>query len=126
MGAAPVVSVVDDDESVRFALGSLVRSMGYDVRLYESAEAFLDCGRAGDTAFLVSDIRMPGMSGVEMHERLIEQGIAPPTIFVSVCPSPALRARVMKNGALALFEKPLSMEAMTHCLLNVLGDIYRD
>lgn len=123
METAPVVSVVDDDESVRFALGSLVRSMGYEVRLYESAEAFLDCERARDTAFLVSDIRMPGMSGVEMHERLIEQGIAPPTIFVSVCPGPALRARIMNNGALALFEKPLSMEAMMHCLSNVLGDV---
>lgn len=121
MGTTPVVSIVDDDESVRFAMGSLVRSMGYDVRLYESAQAFLDSGHAGDSACLVSDVRMPGMSGVEMHERLIEQGIAPPTIFVTVSPSPALQARVMSNGALAVFEKPLSPETMMHWLSNILS-----
>jgi len=91
------------------------------VRVYESAQAFLDLGDASDTACLVTDVRMPGMSGVEMHERLIEQGMAPPTIFITVCPSPALRARVMSNGALVLLEKPPSPEAMARWLSSALG-----
>jgi FixJ family two-component response regulator len=64
---------------------------------------------------------MPGISGVEMHERLIAQGIAPPTIFITVCPNPALGARVMSNGALVLLEKPPSSEAMVHWLSRALG-----
>ena len=103
---SPIVSVVDDDEAIRLALGSLVRSMGMHVRLYESAGAFLDSGQAIETACLISDIRMPGMSGIEMRTRLLEQHIDPPTIFVSAYPTLALQAEAMRSGALVLVEKP--------------------
>jgi FixJ family two-component response regulator len=116
----PVASIVDDDESFRLALSSLIRSMGWNAQLYESAEAFLDSGRASDTHCLVSDVCMPGMSGVEMHERLFARGIAPPTIFISAFPSSALEARVLSNGALVLLEKPPSIEAIAHWLSSAL------
>jgi FixJ family two-component response regulator len=112
----PVIAIVDDDEAVRISLSSFVRSMGWRARLYDSAEAFLASGQATDTACLISDIRMPGMSGVEMHEQLIAQRIAPPTIFISAYPSAAMRARVDANGALALLEKPYSADAMAQWL----------
>jgi FixJ family two-component response regulator len=118
----PVVSIVDDDKSIRLAMSSLVRSMGLNARMYESAEAFLDSGHASYTACLVSDVCMPGLSGVEMHERLLAGGIAPPTIFISVLPSPALHARVLSNGALALLGKPPSIEEMVHWLTSAIRD----
>jgi FixJ family two-component response regulator len=117
----PVVSIVDDDLAVRRALGSLVRSLGWEARLYGSAEEFLASGQAVDTACLISDIRMSGMSGVEMHERLVAQGHAPATIFISAYPTPALEAKAASNGALALLQKPYQASVMTHWLSVALG-----
>jgi FixJ family two-component response regulator len=118
----PVVSIVDDDLAVRRALGSLVRSLGWEARLFESAEAFLASGEAAVTTCLISDIRMSGMSGIEMHERLVAQGAAPATIFVSAYPTPALHARATGNGALVLLQKPYQVSAMTHWLSVALGN----
>jgi CheY-like chemotaxis protein len=118
---APVVSIVDDDQAVRRALGSLVRSMGWEARLFESAEAFLASGEAADTTCLISDIRMSGISGVEMHERLIAQGYAPATIFISAYPTPSLQAKALSNGALVLLQKPYQASVMSHWLSTALG-----
>lgn len=117
----PVISIVDDDHAVRRALGSLVRSMGWEARMFESAEAFLASGEAADTSCLISDVRMSGMSGVEMHERLIAQGYAPATIFVSAYPTPSLQARASSNGALVLLQKPYQASVMTHWLSVAVG-----
>lgn len=117
----PVVSIVDDDQSVRRALGSLVRSMGWEARMFDSAEAFLASGDVSDTACLLSDIRMSGMSGVEMHERLVAQGQAPATIFISAYPTPSLQEKVTGNGALVLLQKPCQVSVMTHWLSVALG-----
>jgi FixJ family two-component response regulator len=117
----PVVSIVDDDQAVRRALSSLVRSMGWEARVFESAEAFLASGDVSDTACLVSDIRMSGMSGVEMHERLVAQGQAPATIFISAYPTPSLQAKAMGNGALVMLQKPYQACVMTHWLSVALG-----
>ncbi|MDR5883802.1 response regulator [Caballeronia sp. LZ032] len=122
MQTTPVVSIVYDDLAVRRALGSLVRSLGWEARLFESAEAFLASGEAAATACLISDIRMSGMSGVEMHERLVAQGAAPATIFISAYPTPALQARATDNGALVLLQKPYQASAMMHWLSVALGN----
>jgi FixJ family two-component response regulator len=90
---SPVVSIVDDDRAVRDALSSLIRSLGWQACKYESAEDFLSSGQAAHTSCLISDIRMPGMSGIEMHECLRAQGHAPATIFISAYPTPALQAK---------------------------------
>ena len=122
MQTTPVVSIVDDDQAVRRALGSLVRSLGWEARLFESAEAFLASGEAADTSCLISDVRMSGISGVEMHERLVAQGAAPATIFISAYPTPALQARACNNGALVLLQKPYQASAITHWLSVALGN----
>lgn len=90
--------------------------------MFDSAEAFLASGDAANTTCLVSDIRMPGMSGIEMHEQLMAQGSAPATIFVSAYPTPALEARVAGNGALVLLQKPYRASVMTHWLSVAIGD----
>jgi FixJ family two-component response regulator len=119
---SPVVSIVDDDNAVRVALSSLIRSLGWRARMYESAEEFLSSGQAADTACLISDIRMPGMSGIEMHERLRAEGHAPPTIFISAYPTPALQAKAANNGALVLLEKPYASADITHWLSVAVGN----
>ena len=122
MQISPVVSIVDDDKAVRVALSSLIRSLGWHARMYESAEEFLSSGQVAHTSCLISDIRMPGMSGIEMHERLRAHGHAPPTIFISAYPTPVLQAKAASNGALALLQKPYQATALTHWLSVALGN----
>jgi FixJ family two-component response regulator len=117
----PVISIVDDDQAVRLALGSFVRSLGWQVRMYESAEDFLSSGHAAHTSCLISDVRMSGMSGIEMHEYLLAQGHVPATIFISAYPTPSLQAKAVSNGALVLLQKPYQAAAMTHWLSLALG-----
>jgi FixJ family two-component response regulator len=117
-----VISIVDDDRAVRLALGSFLRSLGWEVRMYESAEEFLASGQAAHTSFLISDVRMPGMSGIEMHERLRAQGHAPATIFVTAYPTPSLQAKAASNGALALLQKPCQPALINHWLSVALGN----
>ena len=121
MQTTPVVSIVDDDRAVRSALASLVRSLGLDAHLFASAEAFLASGEASVTACLVSDIRMPGMSGVELQEQLIADGVNPPTIFITAYATPAVAAKTATNGALVLLPKPFLARDMTHWLSVAIG-----
>ena len=90
-----LVSIVDDDESARLATESLVRSLGWPTRTFDSAEAYLQsmppAGSDG-TGCLISDVRMPGMSGIEMFEHLLALGAAPPTLLMTAFPTDALRA----------------------------------
>ena len=122
MQTPPVVSIVDDDSAVRLALGSLIRSLGWQACMYESAEEFLSSGQAAHTSCLISDVRMHGMSGIEMHEWLRAQGPAPATLFISAYPTPSLQAKAVSNGALALLQKPYEPAAMTHWLSVALGN----
>ena len=122
MQTPPVVSIVDVDKAVRLALGSLIRSLGWQALMYESAEEFLASGQAAYSSCLISDIRMSGMSGIEMHERLRAQGHAPATIFVTAYPTPSLQARAASNGALALLQKPCQPALITHWLSVALGN----
>lgn len=121
MDASHIVSIVDDDEAVRLATASLVRSFGWDVNSFASAEAFLGSGHVDETSFLISDIRMPGMSGIELHDCLLKQGNAPPTIFITAFPTAVLHAQTQAQGALALLEKPVDAAAIAHWLTTTLG-----
>jgi FixJ family two-component response regulator len=110
----PIVSligVVDDDESVRDALSSLIRSAGFQCALFSSAEEFLDSGPL-ETDCLLLDIRMRGQSGLELQERLHELNVAIPVIFVTGHADDGLRARALKQGAVAFFAKPFDDEAL--------------
>jgi len=102
----PLISIVDDDESVREATKSLVRSLGYHVETFGSAEEFLGSDQLGDTACLITDVQMPGLSGVELQDRLISDGHDMPTIFVSGYPDTRLERQVIQSGAIAYLRKP--------------------
>jgi FixJ family two-component response regulator len=104
----PVISIVDDDEPVREATKSLVRSLGYKVETFGSAAEFLESAQVEDTDCLVTDVQMPGLSGVELQNRLISDGYHMPTIFISAIPNTQIEQRVLQSGAIAYLRKPFN------------------
>jgi FixJ family two-component response regulator len=107
-----IVSIVDDDASVRVAMESLVRSQGLIAFAFESAEDFLRSPRVDDSACLVTDVQMPGMSGLDLQDRLNAQGNRIPIIFITAFPEQTIRSRAEAGGALAFLEKPFGGRAM--------------
>ena len=103
----PVVFVVDDDDSVRRSLGRLIRSEGFDVRLYESSERFLEEVTEMPTACVVLDLTMPHISGLNVQNLLKERGIRIPVIVVSACDDDATRREAKQCGAKFFFRKPV-------------------
>lgn len=116
MSKAPVISIVDDDESVREATKGLVRSLGYATATFASAEEYLRSDRVRDTSCLITDVQMPGMTGVELQDRLIASGKRTPVIFVTAFPEENIRARVLEAGAFGYLSKPFNDECLIECL----------
>ena len=116
MGTGRTVSIVDDDEAVRLAVASLVRSLGWRAELFESPEAFFARACLADTTCLISDVRMSGMSGTQMHDRLVQLGYTIPTVFVTAFPTPELCSKVGRDGVLAVIEKPVEAQTMEYWL----------
>ncbi|VVN02136.1 Response regulator protein TodT [Pseudomonas fluorescens] len=117
----PIISIVDDDDTVRVSLDSLVRSMGYAARTYSCAEEYLACYALDLTACLISDIRMPGMSGLQLFEELQARAMGFPVIFItaSLDETPELKAREM--GAVGYFKKPFKGEQLMQQVRDVLN-----
>jgi len=118
---AKIVSIVDDDEHVRWATSSLVRSLGWRVAMFESATRFLASDVIESTSCLLSDVKMPGMSGIELQTDLNEKKIFIPTIFVTAYPSERLREQLVANGALCVLGKPVDLSELTSWLTRILG-----
>jgi FixJ family two-component response regulator len=102
----PLISIVDDDLSVREALGGLMKVVGYDSVAFESAEAFLSSNRVPATACVIADVQMPGMSGLELQARLIRDGHCIPFIFITGFPNEQARRRALDGGAISFLSKP--------------------
>ena len=121
MGRRPLVSVVDDDESVRESLPDLLKELGYDARAFSSAEDFLasDCVRV--TACLVLDVAMPGMSGPELQQDLTSRGWAIPIVFITARRDESLRLRLIDQGAVDCLFKPFGENALLAALDSVFG-----
>ncbi|PLP99478.1 response regulator transcription factor [Cupriavidus pauculus] len=121
MRSDQVVSIVDDDEEVRLATASLVRSFGWPTRVFVSPDEFLLSGQLAFTACLISDFMMPGMTGVAMYDRVLDLGYAPPTIFITAFPADDMKARALASGALAVLDKPVDANAIAYWLGIALG-----
>jgi FixJ family two-component response regulator len=115
------VAVVDDDVDVRGAIARLVRSLSYDVREYASGAEFLQSPDLADTACLVTDIRMPNLSGVELHERILQLGFHLPTIFITAFPTPGLKEKMSGPDVIAVLEKPIDGKALAEWIERALG-----
>lgn len=107
-----LVSVVDDDESVRESLPELLRSFGLEVQPFSSAEAFLASGNLDRTGCLILDVAMPGMSGVELQQELVRRGQAIPIVFITAHSVDRVSSRVLQRGAVACLVKPFTEAAI--------------
>jgi FixJ family two-component response regulator len=105
-GSKKMVAVVDDDESYRAALERLLRSEGFLVRSFASAEDFLKSGKQRETGCLIADIRMPGMSGLDLQAKLNSDRCSIPAIFISAHGDEKIRLQAMRDGAVKFLAKP--------------------
>jgi FixJ family two-component response regulator len=122
MSKADKLSIVDDDELFREAIQGLIRSLGYaDVEAFASAEDYLYSGRLGDTACLITDVQMPGMSGLELQKRLLADGYRTPVIFMSGLCGGDARASAMAAGATDFLDKPIDLQHLIQCLNKALS-----
>jgi FixJ family two-component response regulator len=108
----PLISIVDDDQSVRDALRSLMDSMGYRAEVFASGEAFLTSPYLAQTDCLIADVRMPGMSGLELQERLNASGSPVPIVFISAHDDGDARAQGLRAGAVDFLKKPFSEDSL--------------
>jgi FixJ family two-component response regulator len=116
-----MISIIDDDESVREATKGLVRSLGYEATAYRSADDFLREGGLDQTSCVITDIQMPGLSGLDLQDRLNAEGRATPVIFITAYPEERAKTRAMKAGAVGFLTKPFDDENLIICLDNALG-----
>ena len=103
-----MISIVDDDVSVREATKRWVRSLGYSAAAFASAEEFLLSGKVNDTECVITDVHMPGLSGIELQSHLISQGNRTPIIFVTAFPEERTRTRALEAGAIGFLTKPFN------------------
>ena len=116
-----MISIVDDDESVREATKGLVRSLGYGAATFASAEDFLQSNQINETECVISDVQMPGLSGVELQSQLIARGNRTPVIFVTASTEERTRARALKAGAIGVLSKPLNEERLIEYIQTALA-----
>jgi FixJ family two-component response regulator len=115
-----LISIVEDDQPFRESMRKLMTLAGYTVEAYPSAADFLASPLLTETACLVADVQMPGMTGVELHRHLIDAGHAIPTILVTAYPDEITRNRVLKDGVICYLCKPVDDEHLERCLRSAL------
>ena len=111
-----LVSVVEDDRFFRESMERLMRSLGYTVEAFPSAADFLASPRLAETACLIADIHMAGMTGVELHRHLVDAGHTIPTILVTAYPNDADRARALNHGVICYLRKPVDEQDLRRCV----------
>jgi FixJ family two-component response regulator len=117
----PVISIVDDDESVREGLTDLVRSMGFIAEAFQRAEDFLKSPRLRRTSCLIADVQMPGMTGIELYDVLINAGNMIPTILITAFPNDRDRTLALHSGVTCYLVKPFNDDDLHECIRSALG-----
>jgi len=116
-----LISIIDDDDSLCTALVGLVRSLGYRASGFATAEAFLADSAAAESAAIVTDIQMPGLSGIELKQLLTAAGCMAPVIMITARSEHDLEQRAKASGALCVLRKPFAAEALIECLERALA-----
>src|ERR1700677_1881447 len=122
MNTRPLVSVIDDDESVRESLPYLLKGFGFAVRAFSSAEEYLGSDQISQSKCLILDITMPGMSGPDLFQELRRLGRDTPVIFITAQRDEKLRSEVLQQGAIACLFKPFSGTALRAAIDTALGN----
>jgi len=112
----PLIAVVDDDQSVREALENLISSVGFEVRLFASAENFLDSDTPAQTDCAILDVRLPGLSGLELQQRLAVDGQSIPVIVITAQADDKTQDEAVAAGAIAFLKKPVTEEVLLTAL----------
>jgi FixJ family two-component response regulator len=119
--AQHLISIVDDDESVREATEALIKSLGFRAQAFPSAGDFLASSRIEETSCMIADIHMPQMTGVELHQRLIDLGYDIPTILITAYPDEKVRVRALADGVICYLPKPFDDEVLLGCVRSAVG-----
>ena len=119
------ISIVDDDPSAREGITDLVNSMGYNAKAFERAESFLKSAQLDRIDCLITDMRMPGMNGLELHDQLRKSGVFIPTIVITAFPQDADRRRAEQSGIHCYLAKPCDEQQLLKCIRAALDDAGR-
>jgi FixJ family two-component response regulator len=120
MQKKPVVAIVDDDESACEGTTDLLKAMGFVAKGSRSAEDFLQSGHLRRTACVITDMRMSGMTGLELYDHLVRSGKTIPTILVTAFPNDRDRARALKAGVVCYLAKPFNDQDLLRCVRSAL------
>jgi FixJ family two-component response regulator len=118
---APVIAVIDDDASIRRALQRLLQSAGFTVDTFATARAFLEADYWAQTACLVLDVHLPGMSGYQLQEYLAASGVTIPIVFITAYDDASTRERVNRAGAVGYLRKPFDQETLIEAIRRAIG-----
>jgi FixJ family two-component response regulator len=118
--AQPLVSIIDDDESVRESLPDLLKELGFSAEAFSSAEEFLASDHVDRTKCLILDVAMPGMTGPELHRELMHRGQPIPTIFITALKDDTVRPRLIQQGAVDCLFKPFTDDVLLEALSSAL------
>lgn len=120
MPKTPVIAIVDDDRSVREALTSLVRALGYAAIAFECAEDLLKSGRRRSVSCVIADVQMPGITGLELYHRLSASGNPIPTVLITAYPEDGARERALAAGVIGYLSKPFDENDLLACVRSAL------
>jgi FixJ family two-component response regulator len=116
----PLILIVDDDDAMRNATKGLMRALGFRAEAFETAESLLKSNRVSRAACIIADMRMPQMSGLEMHRRLVGSGISIPTVLITAYPEDSVRTRALEAGIICYLTKPFSKNDLLACIQSAL------
>lgn len=120
MAEKPLISIVDDDLSVLEGTMDLLNSMGFSTRTFQRADDFLISGQLDSTACLITDVQMPGMTGIELYDHLVGSGTVIPTILITAYPDDTDRARALRAGVFCYLPKPFDQDELLACIRSAL------
>jgi FixJ family two-component response regulator len=123
--AKPLISIVDDDESMREAIKGLMRSLGDRVEAVASAQEFLSSRHGRRASCVIADMQMPGMTGLELHQSLLASGQPIPTILITAYPDNGVRQRALAAGVIGYLSKPFEQDDLLACIRAALTRAHR-
>ena len=121
MAERPLVAIVDDDESIRNATRDLLRAAGFSTATFEDAESFLASASRASAACVVADIRMPGMTGLELYQALVASGDGIPTVIITAHPEDVTQSRAREAGITCYLSKPFAPDELVECVREALA-----
>jgi FixJ family two-component response regulator len=122
MSEGPLIAIVDDDESIRNAAQDLLKAAGFSTATFEDAESFLGSATRASAACLVADMRMPGMTGLELYLKLVSLGTSIPTIIITAHPDERMQARAREAGITCFLGKPFAPDELLECVRAALAN----